>query len=196
MEGPWIRHPLSLSGPSVALRPLELEDLDALFLASQDSRIWQLTSVDYSNPDIFYPNFKAAIRNRELGVTYPFLICLADSSRIIGTTRFLDISVEDKKLEIGVTWIAPQYWGTGINVECKYLLLQYCFETLLANRVQFRTKANNSRSRKALAKIGATLEGVMRKDKIEPGGNARNTAFYSITDDEWPLLRMRLRKLR
>lgn len=188
MASPWIRHPLSLSGPTVALRPLEFEDLDALFQASQDPRIWQLTSIDYSNPDIFYPNFKAAIRDRELGKTYPFLICLADSSRIIGTTRFLDISVEDKKLEIGVTWITPQYWGSGINAECKHLLLQYCFESLLANRVQFRTKADNARSRRALEKVGATFEGIMRKDKIEPNGNPRNTAFYSITDDDWPSL--------
>ena len=182
----WIKHPLSLSGATVVLRPLEIETLDGLFEVSQDSKIWQLTSVDYSNPDLFYPNFKAAIRDRELGKTYPFLICLKGSLGIIGTTRFLDISEEDKKLEIGVTWITPQYWGSGINAECKYMLLRYCFESLRANRVQFRTKADNARSRRALEKIGATYEGVMRKDKIEPNGNPRNTAFYSITDEDWP----------
>jgi RimJ/RimL family protein N-acetyltransferase len=114
------------------------------------------------------------------------------SAQIIGTTRLLEISPEDRKLEIGVTWLATQYWGSGANTECKYLLLEYCFETLKANRVQFRAKSDNARSRRALEKIGATFEGVFRKDKIEPGGEARNTAFYSIINDEWTDLKPRL----
>lgn len=90
------------------------------------------------------------------------------------------------KLEIGVTWIDTAYWGTGLNTECKFLLPQYCFEDLMVNRVQFRAKENNARSRGALEKIGARFEGVQRKDKIEPNGNPRSTAFYSILNDEWP----------
>ena len=189
MEPSWIKHPILLRGHTIEVRPLEVDLLDALFDVSQDPEIWRFTSVDYSNREIFYPSFDAALRGRDTGTTYPLLICLAGSSQVIGTTRLLDVVPEDRKLEIGVTWIACQHWGTGANSECKYLLLEYCFETLNANRVQFRAKSDNARSRRALEKIGATFEGIFRKDKIEPSGKARNTAFYSITNDEWPDLK-------
>ncbi|WP_222853035.1 GNAT family N-acetyltransferase [Massilia genomosp. 1] len=189
MEIPWIKPNLLLQGKNIELRPLQFDMLDALFAVSQDANIWRLTSVDYSVRENFYPNFTAALKGRETGKTYPFLICLAGSSEIIGTTRFLEICPEDRKLEIGVTWLASQYWGTGANAECKYLLLEYCFDTLKANRVQFRAKSDNARSRRALEKIGATFEGILRKDKIEPGGNARDTAFFSIISEEWPDLK-------
>ncbi|MFC4762977.1 GNAT family N-acetyltransferase [Dyella koreensis] len=165
---------------------MEEETLDELFSVGRDRAIWRLTSVDYSDPAIFYPNFTAALHDRKLGKAYPFLLCLRGSGRIIGTTRLLDIHPHDKKIEIGVTWMASEFWGSGVNTECKQLLLEYCFETLDVNRVQFRAKADNVRSRRALEKIGATFEGVMRRDKIEPNGHPRDTAFYSIVREEWP----------
>lgn len=186
MTKPWVQHPLYLSGTKVELRPLEREQLDELYKVACNPGIWTQTSVDYSNPELFYPNFNAAISDRDSGKVYPFLIVDIKSSKIIGTTRLLEIHSQDRKLEIGVTWIDTAYWGTGANVECKFLLLKYCFEHLFANRVQFRAKADNARSRKALEKIGATFEGIQRKDKIEPSGTSRNTSFYSIINDEWP----------
>jgi len=187
-----INHPVLLRGRNIELRPLELETLGALFAVAQDPNIWRFTSVDYSIEQNFYPNFSAALRGREEGKSYPFLIYSTESSKIIGTTRLLEIVPEDRKLEIGVTWLASQYWGTGVNTQCKYLLLEYCFESLNLNRVQFRAKSDNSRSRRALEKIGATFEGLLRKDKIEPSGQARNTALYSIIKDEWPNLKSKL----
>jgi RimJ/RimL family protein N-acetyltransferase len=192
VEIPWIKHSVLLRGKNIELRPLEFETLDALFAVAQDPNIWRLTSVDYSIEENFYPSFNAALKEREEGKSYPFLICLTGGARIIGTTRLLEIVPADRKLEIGVTWLASQYWGSGANTECKYLLLEYCFESLNANRVQFRAKSDNSRSRRALEKIGATFEGLLRKDKIEPSGQARNTAFYSIINDEWPSLKPKL----
>ena len=189
---PWLQHPLLLKGRLVELRPLEDTTLEALFEVAQDREIWRLTSVDYSDPAIFYPNFTAALRDREHGKAYPFLICLAGSGRVIGTTRLLEIHPQDRKLEIGVTWMASAFWGSGVNAECKLLLLEHAFEVLGANRVQFRAKSDNARSRRALEKIGATLEGVMRKDKIEPSGRPRDTAFYSILNEEWPGVKERL----
>jgi RimJ/RimL family protein N-acetyltransferase len=188
----WLQHPLILKGRMVELRPAEEQALDELFHVGRDRDIWRLTSVDYSDPDIFYPNFRAALRERELGKAYPFLICLGSSGRVIGTTRLLEIHPQDKKLEIGVTWVASEFWGSGVNTECKQLLLEYCFESLCVNRVQFRAKADNARSRRALEKIGASFEGVMRKDKIEPNGKPRDTAFYSIVCEEWPQVKARL----
>ncbi len=182
----WIQHPLVLKGSRVELRPVEEEHLDALFDVGRDRELWRLTSVDYSDPAIFYPNFRTALRDRDLGKAYPFLVCLRDSGQIIGTTRLLDIHRDDQKVEIGVTWIASEFWGTGINTECKQLLLAFCFDTLGVGRVQFRAKADNARSRRALENIGATFEGILRKDKIEPNGKPRNTAFYSVVSEEWP----------
>ncbi|RDD83730.1 N-acetyltransferase [Dyella tabacisoli] len=171
---------------------MEEETLDELFHVGSDREIWRLTSVNYSDPAIFYPNFKAALQDREYGKAYPFLVCLADSGRVIGTTRLLDIHPQDKKIEIGVTWIASEFWGSGINTECKQLLLEYCFETLGVNRVQFRAKADNTRSRHALEKIGAMFEGILRQDKIESNGTPRDTAFYSIVREDWPGVKARL----
>lgn len=181
-----------LKGRVVELSPVEEGTLGELFDVGRDREIWRLTSVDYSDPAIFYPNFKAALHDREQGKAYPFLVRLRESGRVIGTTRLLDIHPHDKKVEIGVTWIASEFWGRGINTECKQLLLEYCFEILGVNRVQFRAKADNARSRRALEKIGAMFEGVMRKDKIEPNGNPRDTAFYSIVREEWPSVEVQL----
>lgn len=185
MKDNWINHPVILKGNEVELLPLEAAHLDDLFIAASNKEIWELTSVDYSVKEIFYPNFNNALNERENGSVYPFVIVYKHSNTIIGTTRLLEICPNDKKIEIGVTWIMKEFWGTTVNLECKLLLLNYCFETLEANRVQFRAKDNNLRSRKAIEKIGGVFEGILRKDKIEPNGVPRNTAFYSILNNEW-----------
>jgi RimJ/RimL family protein N-acetyltransferase len=185
MKDNWINHPVILKGNKVELLPLEAAHFDSLFLAASNKEIWELTSVDYSVKEIFYPNFNNALNERENGSVYPFVIIHKHSNTIIGTTRLLEIYPNDIKIEIGVTWIMKEFWGTTVNLECKLLLLNYCFETLEANRVQFRAKDNNLRSRRAIEKIGGVFEGILRKDKIEPNGVPRNTAFYSILNNEW-----------
>ncbi|HAT3993068.1 TPA: GNAT family N-acetyltransferase, partial [Elizabethkingia anophelis] len=110
------------------------------------------------------------------------------------STRLFEIYPADKKLEIGWTWITKDYWGTTINLECKLLLLTYCFETLKTNRVQLKTKDTNFRSRKAIEKIGGIFEGILRKDKIVSDGTTRNAAYYSILDDEWEQARIKIQK--
>lgn len=174
-----------LEGENIQLFPLQTSHFDALFEAASNPEIWELTSVNYSDPVIFQHSNTTALKDKEKGTVYPFVIVDKHTDTIIGTTRFLEISAADKKLEIGVTWIKKEFWGSTVNMECKYLLLRYCFEHLQLHRVQFRAKADNLRSRKAIEKIGGQLEGIFRKDKIEPSGNYRNTAFYSIIDTEW-----------
>lgn len=174
-----------LEGKNIKLIPLEKEHFPQLLEAASNQEIWELTSVNYSNPDIFFSNNNKALADKEEGTVYPFVILDKQNDSIIGTTRFLEISKADKKLEIGVTWLKKEYWGTRANLECKYLLLEYSFENMKMNRVQFRAKSDNIRSRKSIEKIGGQLEGIFRKDKIEPNGNFRNTAFYSIIDTEW-----------
>lgn len=174
-----------LDGKNVQLIPLEEAHFPELLEAASNQEIWELTSVNYSDPDIFFSNNYKALADKEAGTVYPFVILDKKNDSIIGTTRFLEISKADKKLEIGVTWLKKEYWGTMANLECKYLLLEYSFEKMKINRVQFRVKSDNIRSRKSIEKIGGQFEGIFRKDKIEPNGNFRNTAFYSIIDTEW-----------
>ena len=188
----WINHPLILESNSVKLIPLEKEHFSELLKAASNPEIWELTSVNYSIPEVFHTNSNAALADMEKGTVYPFVIINKTTNEIIGTTRFLEIIPADKKLEIGVTWIKKEYWGTTVNLECKFIMLEYCFEVLKTVRVQFRAKSNNLRSRKAMENMGAYFEGILRKDKIEANGIPRDTAFYSIIDSEWETVKEKM----
>ena len=190
-----INHPLILESSSIKLLPFEKEHFNELLEAASNPEIWELTSVNYSVPEIFHANSNAALADRDKGTAYPFVIIDKTTNEIIGTTRFLEIVPADKKLEIGVTWIKKEYWGTTVNLESKFIMLQYCFEILKTVRVQFRAKSNNLRSRKAMENMGAQFEGIMRKDKIEANGIPRDTAFYSIIDSEWETVKEKITNL-
>jgi RimJ/RimL family protein N-acetyltransferase len=190
----WLKHPIVLNGTVVDLVPLEREHLDSLYEAASDKVLWQLTPTDCSATTNFFPAYELALAERAKGNQYPFVILHRDSNRLIGSTRFLEISPQDKKLEIGWTWIVKDFWGTAINMECKLLLLTYCFETLMTKRVQLKTKDTNFRSRKAIEKIGGVLEGILRKDRIQSDGTSRNAAYYSILDDEWNDVKINIKK--
>ena len=133
---------------------------------------------------------------RGTGEQYPFTVIDRKTNKIIGSTLFHNIFPEHRKLEIGWTWYDPAYWRTGYNRECKLLLLTYCFETLKTVRVQLQTDENNMRSRTAILGIGATFEGIMRKERIRANGAFRNTVMYSIIDDEWAMVKEKLSKAR
>ena len=112
----------------------------------------------------------------------------------MGSTRYLNLRPEHRGLEIGWTWISPSAWSTGANVEAKLLMLEHAFERLGCMRVEFQTNARNERSRNALEALPARFEGVFRKHKIVRGGEIRDTAYYSIVDDEWPEVEANLRR--
>ncbi|CAI9684197.1 GNAT family N-acetyltransferase [Elizabethkingia anophelis] len=194
MKNTWINHPVILQGTSINLVPLEEKHLEELYTAAADKELWAFIPTDCSERDVFYKTYEFAISERTSGNQYPFVIIHKDTNKIIGSTRFFEIYPADKKLEIGWTWITKDYWGTTINLECKLLLLTYCFETLKTNRVQLKTKDTNFRSRKAIEKIGGIFEGILRKDKIVSDGTTRNAAYYSILDDEWEQARIKIQK--
>ncbi len=123
----------------------------------------------------------------------PFAQVLVETGKAIGTTSYLDIRPEHRSLEIGFTWIANPWQATVVNPEAKYLLLSHAFDNLGALRVQLKTDERNKRSQAAIAKLGAVREGVLRKQMIMPDGHQRNTVMFSITDQEWPAVRERLR---
>lgn len=192
MKHQWITHPTILEGSVIDLIPLEREHLEDLYAAAADKDLWALIPTDCSDKETFYKTYEFALSERETGNQYPFVIRHKQTNKLIGSTRLFEIHPSDKKLEIGWTWITKDYWGTTINLECKLLLLTYCFEALKTNRVQLKTKDTNFRSRKAIEKIGGTFEGILRKDKVLRDGTTRNAAYYSILDDEWNNARIKI----
>lgn len=185
MPNNWIDHPTILAGETVELLPLEKEHIEELYLAASDKKLWELIPVDCSKRATFDKAYNFALTEREKGNQYPFVIYHKTRNKIIGSTRFFEISPFDKKFEIGWTWIVRQYWGTEVNLECKLSLLSFCFDYLGKGRVQIKTDADNLGSRKEIEKIGGQFEGILRKDKIKENGISRSVAYYSILDDEW-----------
>ncbi len=192
MNNEWIKHPTILENETVKLVPLELEYLDELFVAASDEKLWEFTPQNGSRRETFDTIYNAATVERERGNHYPFVIFHKPTGEIIGSTRLFDIFPDDKKLEIGWTWITREFWATTINFECKLLLLTFCFEVLRCQRVQLKTDETNMRSRKAIEKIGGKFEGILRKDKIKENGAPRNTAYFSILDDEWDAAKQKI----
>jgi len=129
------------------------------------------------------------------GTDLPFTVIHLDSGRAIGATRYLNIRPQDRALEIGGTWYAVEFQRTAVNTECKYLLLKHAFEGLKCIRVQFKTDLRNERSQRALERIGAVKEGILRSHMITPDGYIRDSVFYSILASEWPLVRARLEEI-
>jgi RimJ/RimL family protein N-acetyltransferase len=181
-----------LHGRLVELVPMDHSHFEELFLLALDKRIWEFLPFDGSKPDRFLALYTEALENNAKGLCYPFVILDKATGGLAGTTRLLDLVPKDRKLEIGHTWLHPDFWGSGMNTESKLLLLTFCFETLKTVRVQLRANEVNLRSRRAIEKIGATFEGILRKDKISYRGVHRNSAYYSIIDDEWPRVKANL----
>jgi RimJ/RimL family protein N-acetyltransferase len=190
----WIKHPVILEQRYVKLVPLDRGYIDELEKIGSNAQIWEFMSVNYSKVDKLRRYLESAILKRGTGEQYTFVIIDKKKNKIIGCTMFHNIFSEHKKLEIGWSWLLPEYWHTGYNKMCKYLLLNYCFEQLGAVRVQLVTDVNNTRSAKAILSIGATYEGVLRNERIRDDGTLRDTAIYSITNNDWEDVRALLEK--
>ncbi|MBK9727028.1 MAG: GNAT family N-acetyltransferase [Saprospiraceae bacterium] len=181
----WINPNTILKGELVELIPLEEKHFAELEILAREKSIWEFLPVDMSNRERCMAAFRNAISEREKGAQFPFVIFLNNENKIIGSTRLMNIEKAHRKLEIGWTWMHPNYWSTAINLECKLLLLTYCFEHLSTLRVQLKTSVENLRSRKAIEKIGGQFEGILRYDMIRDNGTKRNSVYYSIIEDEW-----------
>lgn len=194
MSNTWVTHPTVLKGQQVELHPLEEKHFDELFEAASDKRIWEFYVGDWSVKDTFLKIYNGTLKKRERGEEYPFVIFHQSSQKIIGSTRYMDIVPYDRRLEIGGTWLMPEYWATTVNFDCKFALMTYAFETLKAKRVQLKTQHDNVRSRKAIEKIGGVYEGVIRAHMLKDDGTFRSSAYFSILDDEWPAAKANLEK--
>jgi RimJ/RimL family protein N-acetyltransferase len=188
----WIPHPTILDGRLVQLLPLEEKHFDELHSAAADKKIWEFFTGDWSVRETFDKVYNGSLKLREKGLEYPFVVSLKSNGKIIGSTRFMDIGKYDKRLEIGGTWYMPEYWATAVNPDCKLAMLTFSFETLKAARVQLKTQHDNIRSRKAIEKIGGKFEGIIRKHILKDDGTYRSSAYFSILDDEWPEVKIKL----
>lgn len=182
----------SLHGETVELLPLRENHLDTLWKAGENLDIWTYMASKINSKDQLKEEIIKAINEREKGLQYPFVVLHKERNEIVGSTRYLDISIANKSTEIGFTWYNPSIWRTKVNTECKLLLLTHAFETWDMNRVFFKTDARNIRSQEAIARLGAIKEGVLRKDRITSDGYIRDTVFYSILKEEWPEVKVNL----
>jgi RimJ/RimL family protein N-acetyltransferase len=184
----WVR-PVVLEGPRVRLEPLVPGHLEHLLLVAFDQALWQWTIMRPQDEVGLRRWFETALANAETGVERPFATVDRATGRVIGSSRFLSIVPEHRRLEIGWTWVATAFQRTGANREAKLLQLTHAFETLGANRVEFKTHSRNERSRAALAGIGATFEGILRSHMVMPDGSLRDSAYFSVIAEEWPAVK-------
>ena len=183
-----------LRGSRVIVEPLSPDHLDGLLAAAGDPEMFSWMGVDLADPGTLRDWLETARANAERGLEVPFAVRDATRGTVLGTTRFGSLALDHRVAEIGWTWYARSTWGTGVNVETKLLLLAHAFETAGLRRVEFKTDARNARSRGALTALGARFEGVFRKHRVLPGGGARDSAYYSVIDDEWPIVRAGLQR--
>ena len=183
----------TLEGELVRLEPMAREHEDGLWEASRDERTWAWLSILRPRTRAEMKEFvDAALASAAAGAELPLVTIRRADGRVVGSTRFLALRPEHRSVEIGWTWLHPDAWGTGINVEAKLLMLEHAFERLGCLRVELKTDALNARSRGAMAALPAQLEGVHRKHMLVRGGERRDSAWYSVLDDEWPGVRANL----
>jgi N-acetyltransferase len=184
-----------LEGKIVRLEPLARRHEKGLFEAAQDQRIWRWMHYDAGgSTESFHAWLEDALAASVAETETVFATVDAGTGEPVGSTRYLALRPEHRGLEIGWTWLAPAHWQTGANVEAKLLMLEHAFERLGCLRVEFKTDARNERSRAALAALPAQFEGIFRKHMLVRGGERRDSAYYSIIDDEWPEVRDNLRR--
>lgn len=186
--------PVTLEGRLVRLDPLRREHHGALCAVGLDPELWRWTGGHVDSADEMQGYIERALERQANGSVLPFATVERASGRVIGSTRFAHFEPEDRRVEIGWTWVARPWQRTGINVEAKYLMLRHAFETVRLNRVELMTDVLNAVSRKAIAGIGATEEGVLRRHMVTSRGRVRDTVVFSIVVDEWPAVRDRLEK--
>ena len=174
-------------GRRVVVEPLAAEHEEGLVEAAVAPEMFQWMPVDMaSSRDALHEWVSSTLAAAQAGHEVPYTILDRNSGRIMGSTRFLDLRLEHLRAEIGWTWVTRGAWRSGVNVETKLLLLGHAFESAGLRRVEFKTDARNERSRGALLALGAQFEGIFRKHMVVRDGGPRDSAYYSVIDDDWP----------
>ena len=181
----WVT-PVTLTGKYVRLEPMTEMHVPALAQIGAGQKFWDFMVYGKMETEDDMRGWVLDILSRaENGTDVPFVAVHLESGRVAGATRYMNISPRDRGLEIGGTWYGLEFQRTAVNTECKYLLMRHAFEMLGCVRVQLKTDLRNERSQKAIERIGAVKEGVLRNHMILPDGYVRHSVFYSILDTEW-----------
>ena len=184
----WVE-PITLEGRFVRLEPLSEAHFEGLIEVGVDATLWRWTLSAIATADELRSYLNAALAAATAGREVPFATVERASGRPIGSTRYLSIDDQHRRLEIGYTWVASAWQRSAVNTEAKLLMLRHAFERLGARRVEFKTDSLNEQSRRALRGIGATEEGTLRNHMISQGGRARHSVYFSVIADEWPRVR-------
>ena len=185
--------PVTLSGKRVSLVPLAHDHRDALAAAAQDGALWRLWYTSVPHPDAMRAEIDRRLDLAAAGSMLPFTVLNAPDGKPVGMTTYMNIDAVNQRVEIGSTWYARSVQRTGLNTEAKLLLLGHAFETLGCIAVEFRTHYFNQQSRRAIERLGAKLDGVLRNHQRVADGTLRDTCVYSILPGEWPAVRSHLR---
>jgi RimJ/RimL family protein N-acetyltransferase len=178
------REPPILENERIKLVPMEIDHSGPLYSINH-SDTWAFMFLEVKTKQDMDEWVANAVNLREQKLALPFVVILKETNQVVGTTRMYEINETNRSCEIGSTWYGVDYRRTFVNSDCKHLLLKYCFETLGMIRVQLKTDERNVRSQKAIERLGATKEGILRKERILANGYFRNAVLYSITDNDW-----------
>ena len=183
---------ITLQGERVTVAPLTAEHHDALVDVVRDGELWNLWYTKVPTPEGMRADIDRRLGLRERGSMLPFVIIDKARNKVVGATSYMNIDAENCRVEIGSTWYAHSAQRTGLNTECKHLLLRHAFEVLDCIAVEFRTHHFNRQSRTAIERLGAKLDGILRSHWRLPNGALRDTCVYSIIATEWPTVRAHL----
>lgn len=183
--------PVTLGGPHATLVPLAREHHDALVRAAQDGELWRLWYTAVPSPAGMAAEIERRLALAEAGSMRPFTV-LDAAGTVVGMSTYMHIDAKNRRVEIGSTWYGRSAQHTPLNTQCKRLLLGHAFEALACIAVEFRTHRLNTQSRRAIERLGAQLDGILRAHQVGPDGTLRDTAVYSITAAEWPTVRNHL----
>ena len=184
--------PLVFQGQHARLEPLRADHASALSQAVQDGQLWKLWFTTIPTPAGMADEVQRRLDLQTSGSMLPFVVFSVTDGRLAGMTNYMNIDRKNRRLEIGSTWYRQSLQHTGLNTECKRMLLGHAFEQLHCIAVEFRTHWHNTASRRGIERLGAKLDGVLRNHQVLPNGSLRDTCVYSITDSEWPAVRAHL----
>lgn len=184
--------PIHLEGERVTLEPLTVEHHDELVEAVKDGELWKLWFTRVPSPGQMGEEIATRLRRLDEGTMIPLVLRSAPTGQVLGMTTYYDPDVANRNIEIGYTWMRASVQGSGVNAEAKLLMLRHAFEVIGCERVELRAHHMNQPSRRAIERLGAHLDGVLRRHTLLPNGTWRDTCVYSILKYEWPAVEMGL----
>lgn len=184
---------MQITNERAMLRLIDTKDVEKLFsIVEGNKEIWTYLIAKMDSYQDMERYVETAVKRYEKGTDLPFVVIDQKTNEVVGSTRLYNISTESKTVELGQTWYHPSVQRTSINTECKYMLLQYAFEELQMLRVQIKTDLRNEKAQRAIERLGAVKEGILRNERRLPSGYIRDAVVYSIIASEWPIVKDRL----